>query len=105
MAPGSRPTGMLASTRLVAASILVTVSSRLLETQTDPAARAMPVAWRPTGTVATLRLVAGSDLAIQDLVGDLRQGDPDRSRRNPLEGGAGGVDLGLGGAAGLGEGG
>jgi hypothetical protein len=51
---------MVASTRLVAASILVTASSRLLETQTDPAARAMPDAWRPTGTVATLRLVAGS---------------------------------------------
>jgi len=45
------------------------------------------------------------DLAIQDLVRDLGEGDPHRPRRHPLQGGAGRVDLGLGGAAGFGEGG
>ena len=45
------------------------------------------------------------DLAVQDLVGDGLEGGANRARRNPLKGRPGGVDLGLGGAAGLGEGG
>jgi hypothetical protein len=45
------------------------------------------------------------DLAVKDLVGDGLEGDPDRTGGDAVEGGAGGVDLGLGGAAGLGEGG
>jgi hypothetical protein len=45
------------------------------------------------------------DLAVQHLVGDLGQRRADRAGRNPLQGGAGRVDLGLGGAAGLGQGG
>ena len=45
------------------------------------------------------------DLPVEDLVGDRPQGDPDRSVRDPLQRRPGRVDLGLGGAAGLGEGG
>jgi hypothetical protein len=45
------------------------------------------------------------DLAVKDLVGDGLEGDPDGTGGDAVEGGAGGVDLGLGGAAGLGEGG
>jgi hypothetical protein len=44
-------------------------------------------------------------LAVQDLIGDRLEGGADRPGGNPLEGGPGGVDLGLGGVAGLGEGG
>jgi hypothetical protein len=45
------------------------------------------------------------DLAVQDLVGDLGEGVADGAGWDAGEGGAGGVDLGLGGVAGLGEGG
>ena len=44
-------------------------------------------------------------LAVQDLIGDRLQGGADRARRDPLKGRAGGVDLGLGGVAGFGQGG
>ena len=45
------------------------------------------------------------DLAVQDLVGDRLEGGADRAGGDAGEGGSGGVDLGLGGVAGLGEGG
>jgi hypothetical protein len=44
------------------------------------------------------------DLAVKDLVGHRLEGGANRARRDPREGGSGGVDLGLGGLAGLGEG-
>jgi hypothetical protein len=44
------------------------------------------------------------DLAVEDLVGDGLEGGADRAGRDPLQGGARGADLGLGGVAGLGEG-
>jgi len=50
-------------------------------------------------------IVPRSDLAVEDLVGDLGQGGADGAGGDGVEGGAGGVDLGLGGAAGLGQGG
>jgi hypothetical protein len=45
------------------------------------------------------------DLAVQDLVGDGLEGGADGAGGDAGEGGSGGVDLGLGGVAGLGEGG
>ena len=49
-------------------------------------------------------MVPGSNLAVEDLVGHRLEGGPDRAGGDAVEGGPGGVDLGLGGAAGLGEG-
>ena len=45
------------------------------------------------------------DLAVQDLVGDGLEGGPDGAGGDAVQGGSGGVNLGLGGVAGLGEGG
>jgi hypothetical protein len=45
------------------------------------------------------------DLAVQDLVGDGLEGGADGAGGDAVQGGSGGVDLGLGGVAGLGEGG
>ena len=49
--------------------------------------------------------LTGLDLAVEDLVGDCGESGADGAGGNAVEGGAGGVDLGLGGAAGLAEGG
>jgi hypothetical protein len=58
---GAMPTGIVATTRLVAGSMRVTVSASKFVTHTAPSAATMPMpVVAPTAIVATTRLVAGS---------------------------------------------
>ena len=60
---------------------------------------------RPDPGERSARSGSGSDLAVQDLVGHGLEGGANGPTGNALQGGAGRVDLGLGGVAGLGQGG
>jgi hypothetical protein len=86
---------------------VVAVRARISAAATT--ATATPGKWTSrTGALSRFTGLAdrlGSDLAVEDLVGDCGEGGADGAGGNTVEGGAGGVDLGLGGAAGLGEGG